>query len=227
MRVGARNRKRGPAGRDKVQDGGARTRAQCHRAVRRLHEGGNRRGRLHDQGKGTGPEGAGELARTRIDPHAKDIQGGGPINKPSHGLGEVTMLEGEDATIAGDGGGHGRSGGIGAGKGGHRDAHAVDRLGGKEGERACAQFVSSALDGERTRRGSAAVDTVDGSHGRLPPLAHAPDGILVPSGVLSHARVSATGAERIKPVSGGQLPLRGQERDSFEENGLLTDGGRG
>ncbi len=99
--VGARAGKGTAAGADERLDHGRGRSAKCHRVVGGAHKGRHTGGRLDHDSQGSRPASSRKYAGIFRDIHAIAVECFGIINQPGDRLGELALLEGKDAAVAG------------------------------------------------------------------------------------------------------------------------------
>ena len=187
MRVGARTGKGTAAGANERLHHGRGRRAKSHRVVGGTHKGRHAGGRLDHDSQGSRPASSREYASLFGDIQAIAVECFGIINQPGDRLGELALLEGKDAAVAGterrDRGaiddslriarprwefacilGHGVREGV------DRHGDTVDGLGRDQGQAAAAEHLGRALDGEPMRLARSLVYPIDRLHVYASPL---------------------------------------------------------
>ena len=187
MCIGARTGKWAATGANERLYHGRGRRAKSHRVVGGTHKGRHAGSRLDHNSQGARPASSGKYACLFWDIHAVAVEGLGIIDQPGDRLGELTLLEGKDATVAGTERGHrGAVDGslriarprqrfaciLGHGVREGVDCHsdAIDGLGWDQGQAATAEHLGRTLDGEPMRLARSLEYPIDRLHVYASPL---------------------------------------------------------
>ena len=101
MRVGAGAGKRATAGADERLHHGRGRSAKCHGVVGSTHKGRHAGSRLDHDSQGSRPASLGKRAGPFRNIYAVAVEGPGITDQPGDRLGELALLEGKDAAVAG------------------------------------------------------------------------------------------------------------------------------